>query len=115
MGMKEVDIITELSRLRVDYDPKAGYHALRALLRETRAGGASEAETKPNVIKFENRMRKRKVFLGDAMRDERDKDVLNAELRKRIYKGKIKKVTTIKHYDVIDGHWLTEFEIELKE
>ncbi len=113
MGLKKVDIITELSTLGIDYDPQAGYHALRALLKEAKTGDATDAET--NVIKFESRIRKRRVFMGDAMRDERDKDVLNTELRKRIYKGKIKKVTTIKHYDVIDGHWLTTFEIELKE
>lgn len=113
MGLKKVDIITELSRLHVEYDPKAGYHALRALLKEAKTGDAPDAET--NIIKFENRMRKRKVFLGDAMRDERDKDVLNAELRKRIYKGKIKEIRTRKVCDPVDGYWLTEFEIELKE
>ena len=134
MGMKKVDIITELSTLGIDYDPKAGYHALRALLKKVKqakpysvkdnlqalqdAGYVSPAEIlagqKTNIIKFESRIRKRRVFMGDAMRDERDKDVLNAELRKRIYKGKVKEVRTRKVYGVVDGFWLTEFEIELK-
>ena len=69
---------------------------------------------KPNVVKLENRIRKHITFLADAVRDERDREVLNTEIRKRVYKGRIKKVTTIKHYEIVEGHWLTTFEIEVK-
>ena len=40
-------------------------------------------------------------------------DFLDQNVRK--YKGKLKSITTVKHCEVIDGNWRTEFDIELKE
>lgn len=62
-----------------------------------------------------NTIPKRNIFLADAVRMERDLAFLNAEIGQRKYKGKIKSITTIKHCEVIDGNWVTEFDIELKE
>ena len=70
--------------------------------------------TPPAVVRIENRIPKKRLFLADAIRDERDRNVLNEELRKKCYRGRIVKVTTVKHYEPVDDCWLTEFEIELK-
>ncbi len=74
-----------------------------------------------NVVHIENRRKKRNTFLADSVRDQSDRDFINTELGvtrgsglKRKYKGKIKKVTTIKHYELIDGDFVTEFIIDLK-
>ncbi len=69
----------------------------------------------PKQIRLTNSIPKRNMFRLDAIRNEKDMEVLNKELVKREHKGKIKTVTTIKHMDVIDRNWVTEFIIELKE
>ena len=67
-----------------------------------------------SVIHLENRIPKKRMFLADVIRDERDRQALSTELRKKCYKGRIVRVTTVKHYELVDDCWLTEFEIELK-
>ena len=75
-----------------------------------------DEEAKPEIadVFLKNRKKKNNMFYGDSIRDEADRNFLNNELRKLQYKGKVKRVTTIKHYDPIDGDWVTEFMIELK-
>lgn len=70
----------------------------------------------PKQIKLANKIQKRNTFLADAIRNERDAEYLNATIGRREYKGKIKTVTTVKHYEVDeDGFFVTEFTIDLKE
>ena len=67
------------------------------------------------TVRIENRRKKRNMFLADAVRMEDDVKFLNKEIGKREYKGKIVKITTIKHCEVTpEGDWLTEFIIDLK-
>lgn len=72
-------------------------------------------EVTPLNIHLESRIPKRNTFLADAVRTDRDALVLNTEIRKRIYKGKIAKITTVKYIEPVDGDWLTTFDIELKD
>ncbi len=73
-------------------------------------------EETSSVVTIVNRIKMRNVFLADSVRNERDATFLNAELRKRIYKGKVDKIVTIKHYDRNDeGEFVTEFDIVLKD
>lgn len=74
-----------------------------------------QPEIAPNIVRLEHRIPYKRLFLADAVRDERDTAALHVELRKPCYKGRVVKVTTIKHYEPADGCWLTEFEIETKE
>lgn len=70
----------------------------------------------PNQFEIINRLKKRPVFMADAVRDERDKEFLNKEIGQRQYKGRLLRVTTVKEYEVsADGFWVTKFTIELKE
>ncbi len=78
--------------------------------------GATEPVKKGNTINLVSKIPKRNTFLSDSVRDERDAEVLRAEAGKREHKGKLKTITTVKHMEVsIDGFWVTEFAIELKE
>lgn len=121
--MTKVLVIEALTKAGVEFDVKGKYNDLCKLLKDSTPVAAiiKPAESKAedvsptSPVRIENRRKKRNVFLADSVRDESDKTFLNAELRKRIYKGKIKKVTTIKHYDLIEGDVVTEFIIELKD
>lgn len=73
-----------------------------------------EPIAEPVQVRISNRRQKRNTFFADAVRDESDRDFLNAEIGLRKYKGKLKTVTTIKHIEPIDGEWITEFIIDLK-
>jgi len=71
--------------------------------------------SRPTQVVLTNRQKKKRVFLGDSIRDEKDTEFINAERRKREYKGRIIRITTVKEYEVSpDGFLETEFVIELK-
>ncbi len=124
----------ELRALGVEFETD-DYRTLCNLLSEKMAGIANEISDNNEVadmpvmgkvsvkglrddplqVKITNRRKRLKnMFLADAIRDENDAKFLNAEISQRKYKGKLKTITTIKHYDVIDGEWVTEFIIDLK-
>lgn len=117
--MTKVLVIEALTKASVEFDEKGKYNDLCKLLKAQETTETPEPKTEDvaltSPVRIENRRKKRNTFLADAVRDENDKTFLNVELRKRIYKGKIKTVTTIKHYDLIDGDVVTEFIIDLKE
>ena len=70
---------------------------------------------RPTQVVLTNRQKKKRVFLGDSIRDENDTAFINKERRKREYKGRIIRITTVKEYEVsADGFLETEFVIELK-
>ena len=71
--------------------------------------------SRPTQVVLTNRQKKKRVFLGDSIRDENDTAFINKERRKREYKGRIIRITTVKEYEVsADGFLETEFVIELK-
>ena len=109
--MKKNEVIDALNAKGVEIPDGMGYNDLCKLLK----GSGDEPVIKPRQIKLTNKIPKRRMFLADSIRNERDTEFLNRELRKREHKGKVTKVVTTKHYDVIDGNWLTEFIIDLKE
>lgn len=121
MGLKKIDVIAELKKRGAVFNQDTiSWNELRALYKATTPpcprATPPEEPAAPTGFRLESKIRKRNTFLGDAVRDERDKEVLHAEIGKRQYKGKIKTVTTIKHMDVTeDGFWLTEFVVDLKE
>lgn len=130
---KEV-VIEELVALGVSVEPDAKYNDLCKSLKEAIAGNLAEEQSDeilppgpvpqdeptgagtPNQIEITNRLKKRPVFMADAVRDERDKEFLNKEIGQRQYKGRLLRVTTVKEYEVSDdGFWITKFTIELKD
>ncbi len=120
--LTKIKVFERLTELEVDFGEETNYNVLCRMLKEATID-LSEEEPEPKIIKLESRIAKRNTFLADAVRDKRDADVLNNEIGsiiaggvKRKYKGKIAKVTTIKHWGVTDkGDFLTEFIIELKD
>ena len=116
--MEKEQIVEDLKTLKVDFDEKAKYWDLYKLLKSVTnpdSSGDDEPAIKPRQIKLTNRIPKRRMFLGDAIRNERDTEFLNKEIGKREHKGKILRITTIKECEVIDGNWVTDFIIDLKE
>ena len=112
--MTKVKVIASLKSMVVEFDEESPYKDLVALLQEKTLDVESEpAENKR--IEFSNKLPKRNTFMSDAIRDERDSEKLNAELRKREYKGKVVRTHRIKEYEVIDGFWVTNFIIEIRE
>lgn len=122
---KKAEVIEALKAACVEFDENGKYNDLCKLLkaitapeqpteRQTATEVKETAEAHPTTVKITNRIKKLNTFLADAVREERDKTFLNAEISKRKYKGKLKTITTIKHCEVIDGDWVTKFIIELK-
>lgn len=67
------------------------------------------------IIEITSRIKKGRMHLSDAVRNERDTEFLNTELRKREYKGKIARVISDKAYEVdAEGVLVTKFTIILK-
>lgn len=98
-----------------NFDENAKYSELCKML-EAQSGPEDSPPPTAKQIKITNRIKKRPTFMGDAVRNQHDTEFLNIELRKREHKGKIKRVTTIKEYDVsADGYLVTEFIIDLKD
>lgn len=129
--MKKVEVIAALKEKGIEFDEGTKYNDLCKLLKEAKASVVNsdphaltqdglddmgDPVVKPPVepIYLESRIPKRNIFLADSVRDERDSAVLRQEITKRVYKGKITKITTVKHMQLVDGCWLTEFVIELK-
>ena len=109
--MKKVEVIAALKEKGIEFAEGTKYNDLCKLLKgETTAPEAVEA----TKLRIANKIKKNNMFLADSVRNERDTAFLNAELNKRIHKGKIVRVTTVKEYEVIDGEWVTSFIIELK-
>jgi len=121
----------ELNRLGVKFDTD-NYQELCSLLKDsslkpesrdsfkddldTALATEDEAESIPVVVRIENRIRKRNVFLADSVRNDNDERFLNAEISQRKYKGKIFAITTTKYCVVSDeGEWVTTFDIEMKD
>jgi len=103
----------ELNKLGIPFDTD-DYRELCGMLEA--ATVEDEQPASPVIVHIENRIKKRPTFLGDSVRNDRDKQFLNAEISKRIYKGKIFSITTKKYCEVSDeGEWVTTFDIELKE
>jgi len=113
--MKKADVILALTEQCVDIPEGMGYNDLCKLLKAHMDGDTPTDAAPTRTIKLTNKIPKRNMFLADAVRNERDTEVLNQELRKREHKGKVLRTTTVKEYEVIDGHWVTNFVIELKE
>ncbi len=125
--LKKVEVIAALKAIvGLEFDENGKYNDLCRLLKAQTATKTPEPtpEAAPleGPIRLSNRRKKRSTFLADSVRDQSDRDFINNELGttrgsglKRKYKGKIKTVTTIKHYDLIDGDVVTEFIIDLKE
>lgn len=116
--MKKTEVIEALKKAGVEFDENDKYNDLYKLLKKTTTTATPEPQEKTppaGSVHIENRRKKRNTFLSDAVRDENDRTFLNAEIVQRKYKGKLKTITTIKHCDPIDGDWLTEFIIDLKE
>ncbi len=117
--MRKAEVIAALRAAGVEVHGDEKYNDLCRLLKANTDAPAKPTEQKEDApagtVRIENRRKKRNTFLADSVRDDDDKRFLNAEISQRKYKGKLKTITTIKHYDVIDGAWLTEFIIDLKE
>ncbi len=115
--MKKTEVIEALTKLGIEFDTNGKYNDLCKLLKaQTITAEIVVADRATTQIKITNRLKKRNTFLADAVRDERDREFLNKEISQRKYKGKLKDVHTIKHYEVsADGYWVTEFIIDLKE
>ncbi len=123
--MKKAEVIERLTVLGVAFKPGDPYNSLCDLLKRhsdpNEDGDRTDpaipnGSVKPKQIKMVNRIKKRNTFLADAVRDERDAAFINDELRKREYKGRVVRKTTIKEYVVsADGFWKTSFIIDLKE
>ena len=114
-NLSKKKVIARLVELGVNIGDETDYKKLCTMLKDA-TEQMPETEPSPVNVHLESRKAKRNTFLADAVRDANDARVLNAEIGKRIYKGKIKKITTIKHIEVTDdGDWLTEFIIELKD
>ena len=113
------EIIEELKARGYVVTENESYSHLCSLLKNSRDLEIAPTEITPasgTIIFIENKTPKRNMYFADHYRDELDMKVLNKELIKREHKGKIKKVITVKHYDVDEeGKWKTEFTIELKE
>ncbi len=117
--MKKTEVIEALRAIPdLDFDETANYNVLCKLLKRLAPDPVDPkpSTADPKQIKMVNRIKKRPTFLADAVRDQRDDEFLNREISKRIYKGKLLRVTRIKEYVVSDdGYWVTEFIIDLKE
>lgn len=129
--LKKIEVIAALKEKGIEFAEGTKYNDLYKLLKE--AGplqhsvpdgpaidlhgsypSTEEAPPPTKELRITNSIKKNNMFLADSVRNERDMAFLNAELQKRIHKGKIVKVTTVKNYVVIDGNWVTDFIIELK-
>ena len=117
--LKKEVVIAKLIELGVSVEPNAKYNDLCKLLKAKTVPDNEqtkpEEEEQPKQIRIVNKIRKHNTFVGDAVRNDRDTTFLNHEIRQIKYKGKIKRITTIKECDVSDdGYWVTEFIIDLK-
>lgn len=113
--MSRVKVIAALRAIPgVEFDANAEYKDLVLLLQEKTLEVEPEP-VEPKKIEMTAKWPKRNTFLPDPVRDDRDTEFLNKELRKREHKGKVVRVTRIKEYEVIDGFWITRFIIEVRE
>ncbi len=114
--LKKDEVITKLIELGVSVEPNAKYNDLCKLLKAQTTPDNEQTAAEPKQIRIVNKIRKRNTFIGDSVRCDSDTIFLNAEIGRRKYKGKIKRITTIKEYLVSDdGFLVTEFIIDLKD
>ena len=112
--MKKAEVIEALRALGVECAEDEKYNDLCKLLKSK--SDAPATSEKKLQIKLVNKIARRNTFLADQVRNDRDAVVLNAEIKKREHKGKIKTITTIKQMEVNkEGFYVTEFVIDLKE
>jgi len=121
-NMSKKKVKEELQRLGIpvttdDYKELCGMlKDATAISPATEADLIGDTEESPVFIHLESRIKKRNIFLADEVRAKRDKAILDAEINKQKYKGKIASITTKKYIEVsAEGEWVTEFDIELKD